>query len=212
MPKPCTGNPAVYPNFRSDVAENAPPIPVSSTISVNTDEEMSPSETPLNLSGQRNSSEMQEEINSEYFLEKITGRRRRHRGPKSWEYLVRLIKDPSTNPSLIRWENETSGTFRLVQPAVIAQQWGRRASKHANDSLSYENFARGLRYHYATGALHPVSERNLVYRFGTKALALLQKYGSSVSVPGMHFFYYRYIYCYLFLRRCNSLACSNDFW
>lgn len=104
------------------------------------------------------------------FLGKIlTNRKRRLRGPKSWEYLVRLLRDPSTNPSLIRWENEGKGVFRLVQPAAIAQRWGRRTGKHASECLTYENFARGLRYHYATGALEPVSERSFVYKFGPKA-------------------------------------------
>lgn len=108
------------------------------------------------------------------FLDKImTNRKRRMRGPKSWEFLVRLLRDPTTNPKLIRWENEAKGVFRLVQPAVIAQRWGRRTGKHASECLSYENFARGLRYHYATGALQPVSERSFVYKFGPKALLAL---------------------------------------
>ncbi|KAK8383945.1 hypothetical protein O3P69_016004 [Scylla paramamosain] len=108
------------------------------------------------------------------FLGKIlTNRKRRLRGPKSWEYLVRLLRDPSTNPSLIRWENEAKGVFRLVQPAAIAQRWGRRTGKHASECLTYENFARGLRYHYATGALEPVSERSFVYKFGPKAHLVL---------------------------------------
>lgn len=102
------------------------------------------------------------------------------RGPKSWEYLVRLLKDPTTNPNLIRWESESKFVFRLVQPAVIAQRWGRRTGKHASECLSYENFARGLRYHYATGALQPVSERSFVYKFGPKALHTLGEDGEFV--------------------------------
>ncbi|XP_068210207.1 broad-complex core protein isoforms 1/2/3/4/5-like [Palaemon carinicauda] len=134
------------------------------------------SETPLNLSGvQRSPSKSPEcSSNEDPFLGKIvTNRKKRLRGPKSWEFLVRLLKDPTTNPTLIRWENERDGVFRLVQPAIIAQRWGRRTGKHASENLSYENFARGLRYHYATGALKPVSEKSFVYRFGPKALKLL---------------------------------------
>ncbi|KAG7161187.1 ETSous factor-like 4 [Homarus americanus] len=72
------------------------------------------------------------------------------RGPKNWEFVIRLLADPQTNPSLIRWEEQTQGTFRLVQPAVIARM-----------------------YHYTTGALQPVSEKQLVYRCGPKALKYL---------------------------------------
>ncbi|XP_066947473.1 protein tramtrack, alpha isoform-like isoform X2 [Macrobrachium rosenbergii] len=136
------------------------------------------SEKPLNLSGAQLSPLKHPDYsnNEDPFLGKIvTNRKKRLRGPKSWEFLVRLLKDPTTNPNLIRWENEANGIFRLVQPAIIAQRWGRRTGKHASENLSYENFARGLRYHYATGALKPVSEKSFVYRFGPKALKSLQE-------------------------------------
>lgn len=110
------------------------------------------------------------------LLTKIsTTKRRRVRGPKSWEYLLRLLRDPSTNPSLIRWENESEGIFRLVKPDAIALRWGKRTGKHFTEMLSYENFARGLRYHYATGALTAVSERCFVYKFGPKAQNAIRK-------------------------------------
>ncbi|XP_042885133.1 broad-complex core protein-like isoform X2 [Penaeus japonicus] len=146
---------------------------------------LSMNDGPLNLSGQKSSPEIADEQDNQGdpFLGKIiTNRKKRLRGPKSWEFLVRLLKDPTTNPLLIRWENEESGVFRLVQPAAIAQRWGRRTGKHASECLSYENFARGLRYHYATGALQPVSERSFVYRFGPKALKTL-KQCDSASFP-----------------------------
>lgn len=65
------------------------------------------------------------------------------RGPKSWEFLIRLLADKRTNPALIRWEDEASATFRLTQPAIIAKMWGARSEK---SNLTYVNFARGLRY------------------------------------------------------------------
>ncbi|XP_045596570.1 ETS-related transcription factor Elf-2 [Procambarus clarkii] len=96
--------------------------------------------------------------------------KKRERGPKNWEFVIRLLADSQTNPSLIRWEEQSQGTFRLVQPSVIARMWGQRADK---PNLSYDNFARGLRYHYTTGALQPVSEKQLVYKCGPKALKYL---------------------------------------
>ncbi|XP_064083705.1 ETS homologous factor-like [Macrobrachium nipponense] len=101
-----------------------------------------------------------------------TNTRRKVRGPRSWEFLVRLLVDKRTNPALIRWEDEATATFRLTQPNIIAQMWGKRSK---NPKLSYVNFARGLRYHYNTGALEPVSERQLVYRWGPKALEYLDE-------------------------------------
>lgn len=105
------------------------------------------------------------------LLEKIpTNKRKRVRGPKSWEFLLRLLKNPACNPSLIKWEDEEAGIFRLIRPEIIAQRWGQRTGKHIQDVLSYESFSRGLRYHYATGALCAVSEKSFVYQFGPKAL------------------------------------------
>lgn len=64
------------------------------------------------------------------------------RGPKSWEFLMRLLADPRTNPKLIKWEDESRTTFRLTQPDCIATLWSSRGS---NKQQSYNNFARGLR-------------------------------------------------------------------
>ncbi|XP_037791250.1 ETS homologous factor-like [Penaeus monodon] len=101
------------------------------------------------------------------------------RGPKNWEFLIRLLANPRSNPSLIRWEDESRAIFRLVQPYAIAKLWASRTS-HA-PPLSYNNFARGLRYHYNKGALEAVSEKQLVYRFGPKGLRFLRdlRLGSS---------------------------------
>nr|XP_053638047.1 uncharacterized protein LOC128692743 [Cherax quadricarinatus]XP_053638049.1 uncharacterized protein LOC128692743 [Cherax quadricarinatus]XP_053638050.1 uncharacterized protein LOC128692743 [Cherax quadricarinatus]XP_053638051.1 uncharacterized protein LOC128692743 [Cherax quadricarinatus] len=105
-------------------------------------------------------------------LKKISTKRKRNRGPKSWEFLMRLLADEATNPSVIRWEDEAAATFRLVQPQEIARMWGTRSSK---PNLSYNNFARALRYHYSTKFLTKVSERQLVYGCGNEALKFLAK-------------------------------------
>ncbi|XP_042871869.1 ETS homologous factor-like [Penaeus japonicus] len=101
-----------------------------------------------------------------------TKSRKRVRGPKNWEFMIRLLVDKKYNPELIRWEDQDEKTFRLVKPVIIAQMWGKRANK---PRLSYDNFARGLRYQYTTGALKPVPERQLVYKCGPKALKFLKE-------------------------------------
>ncbi|KAK8379400.1 hypothetical protein O3P69_019361 [Scylla paramamosain] len=104
------------------------------------------------------------------YLGKISSRRKRDRGPKSWEFLMRLLADPRTNPDVIRWEDRSRYTFRLVQPQVIASLWGQRSNKR---TLTYNNFARALRYHYHTKYLIRVSERQLVYGCGQPAIQFL---------------------------------------
>lgn len=110
------------------------------------------------------------ETSTEHLKKIRPDAKKRPRGPKNWEFVIRLLADPKTNPSLIRWEDQSQATFRLVQPTAIAQMWGQRSNK---PNLTYDNFARGLRYHYSTGALQAVSEKQLVYRCGPKALKYL---------------------------------------
>ncbi|CAL4163219.1 unnamed protein product, partial [Meganyctiphanes norvegica] len=99
-----------------------------------------------------------------YSCDKVAvSSKRREREPKNWEFLIRLLADPRANPKLIRWDDDAKGTFLLVQPETITDLWNSRPNRHP---ISYNNFARGLRYHYKTGALFNVGERQLVYGCG----------------------------------------------
>ncbi|KAK7026699.1 hypothetical protein SK128_001131, partial [Halocaridina rubra] len=97
--------------------------------------------------------------------------RQRDRGPKSWEFLMRLLADRRYNNGLIRWEDRDNYTFRILQPHVVAAMWGKRGDK----LITYENFSRGLRYHYKTGALTLVSNRKLLYKCGPQAMEFYQR-------------------------------------
>ena len=68
------------------------------------------------------------------------------RSPKSWEFLVRLLRNSISNPALIKWENESEGVFRLVKKEEIAKIWAARETKDTKPKQgSYESFARILR-------------------------------------------------------------------
>nr|XP_027211523.1 uncharacterized protein LOC113804813 [Penaeus vannamei] len=136
---------------------------------------------PAQEAEMRNEEEMEENLSfisavndeelPEPSLTKISSYRRRKRGPKSWEFLMRLMADKRTNPSVIRWEDREAATIRLIQPHYIAKLWGKRSSK---PNLTYDHFARALRYHYKKGQLIKVSERQLVYGCGPQALKFLE--------------------------------------
>ncbi|CAL4144081.1 unnamed protein product, partial [Meganyctiphanes norvegica] len=85
---------------------------------------------------ERNSSRL-----AKYSSDKVAvSSRRKERDPKNWEFLIRLLADSRANPKLIRWEDESKGTFLLVQPETITDLWNsRRPNK---DPISYTNFAR----------------------------------------------------------------------
>ncbi|XP_045596576.1 ETS-related transcription factor Elf-3 isoform X1 [Procambarus clarkii] len=101
-----------------------------------------------------------------------TDSRGRMRGPIVWEFLVRLLENPDSNPSLVMWENQHLATFRLVKPQLIARIWGTRLG---NPDLTYNDFARTLRHHYKTRIILSSPDRQLVYGLGPKALQYFQQ-------------------------------------
>ncbi|XP_068212752.1 uncharacterized protein [Palaemon carinicauda] len=129
--------------------------------------------TQLGATGLTQAVDSQQIPANEILFKLQATRKHRVRGPKNWEFLMRLLVDPRTNPDLIEWEDEERGVFRLRQPQVIAKIW---ASRNENTTdLSYNNFARGLRHHYKKGILIPIPERQLVYQCGQQALEFLDQ-------------------------------------
>ncbi|KAK0396951.1 hypothetical protein QR680_001921 [Steinernema hermaphroditum] len=108
------------------------------------------------------------------------------KGNKLWEFIRDALKDPSTCPSVVRWEDPIEGVFRIVESEKLARLWG---EKKNNQKMTYEKLSRAMRtyyekqilvpvpktglypkkYYYNTKILLPVSGRRLVYRFGPNA-------------------------------------------
>ncbi|KAH9374307.1 hypothetical protein HPB48_005627 [Haemaphysalis longicornis] len=62
---------------------------------------------------------------------------------KLWEFIRDLLLNPSTNPSLIRWERREDGIFKFVQSDKVAKMWGDRKQ---NPRMTYEKLSRAMRY------------------------------------------------------------------
>ena len=62
---------------------------------------------------------------------------------------------------VITWEGE-EGAFKLVDPEVVAQLWGKRKNK---PSMNYEKLSRALRYYYDGDLIHKVCGKRFVYQF-----------------------------------------------
>ncbi|CAL4210809.1 unnamed protein product [Meganyctiphanes norvegica] len=106
------------------------------------------------------------EVHDEIFKKIRAKIKHRTRGPNIWEYLVRLLINPATNPSLIGWEHKHTYTFRLMNPHLITDLWNARTE---DKMVSYKHFARALRYWYKRGGLEIVKERQLIYKLGPLA-------------------------------------------
>lgn len=93
------------------------------------------------------------------------------KGNKLWEFIRDALKDPSTCPSVVRWEDPLEGVFRIVESEKLARLWGARKN---NEKMTYEKLSRAMRTYYEKQILVPVPKtglypKKLVYKFGPGA-------------------------------------------
>jgi len=122
---------------------------------------------------------VKKEITSDYESEEVdlekpkTSRRpsknpvpqQRKKGSKqkisSW--IVSLLRNPETNPSVITWEDEPRGKFRVTDSVKYAELWG---EVKRNPNMNYEKLSRAMRYYYKNKEISMVAGERLTYAFG----------------------------------------------
>ena len=60
-----------------------------------------------------------------------------------WEFIRDMLADPRYCPSVIKWENEEEGIFRVIQSEAVASLWG--AKKNNRTKMTYEKMSRSIR-------------------------------------------------------------------
>jgi len=79
------------------------------------------------------------------------------------QWIVKLLRDPETNPSVIMWEDEPEGKFRVINSTAFAQLW---AMEKKNPAMNYEKLSRAMRYYYRNKEIEMVKGERLTYKFG----------------------------------------------
>merc|ERR1711978_285825 len=79
------------------------------------------------------------------------------------QWIVKLLRDPETNPSVIKWEDEPEGKFRVINSTAFAQLW---AKEKKNPAMNYEKLSRAMRYYYRNKEIEMVKGERLTYKFG----------------------------------------------
>merc|ERR1711923_575618 len=79
------------------------------------------------------------------------------------QWIVKLLRDPETNPSVIMWEDEPEGKFRGINSTAFAQLW---AKEKKNPAMNYEKLSRAMRYYYRNKEIEMVKGERLTYKFG----------------------------------------------
>merc|ERR1712061_767974 len=79
------------------------------------------------------------------------------------QWIVELLRNRETNPSVILWEDEPAGKFRVVDSHAFAQLW---AKVKKNPRMNYEKLSRAIRYYYRNKEIEMVKVERLTYKFG----------------------------------------------
>merc|ERR1712212_647172 len=79
------------------------------------------------------------------------------------QWIVELLRNPETNPSVIMWEDEPAGKFRVINSNAFAQLW---AKVKKNPAMNYEKLSRAMRYYYRNKEIKMVKGERLTYKFG----------------------------------------------
>merc|ERR1712184_172641 len=78
------------------------------------------------------------------------------------QWIVELLRNPETNPSVIMWEDEPAGKFRVINSNAFAQLW---AKVKNNPPMNYEKLSRAMRYYYRNKEIEMVKGERLTYKF-----------------------------------------------
>ncbi|XP_008316133.1 transcription factor ETV7 isoform X1 [Cynoglossus semilaevis] len=78
-----------------------------------------------------------------------------------WDYVYQLLCDQRYR-DYIRWEDQDSLVFRVVDPNGLAKLWGRHKNrKH----MTYEKMSRALRHYYKLNIIKKEQGQKLLFRF-----------------------------------------------
>lgn len=77
-----------------------------------------------------------------------------------WQFLLELLTDANYHEH-IQWVG-SEGEFKLFNPDVVAQLWGKRKNK---PTMNYEKLSRALRYYYDGDMIAKVNGKRFVYKF-----------------------------------------------
>ncbi|XP_070695788.1 transcription factor ETV7 [Pempheris klunzingeri] len=78
-----------------------------------------------------------------------------------WDYVYQLLCDVRYQ-EYIRWEDQESLVFRVVDPNGLARLWGNHKNR---DNMTYEKMSRALRHYYKLNIIKKERGQKLLFRF-----------------------------------------------
>ncbi|XP_028256694.1 transcription factor ETV6 isoform X2 [Parambassis ranga] len=78
-----------------------------------------------------------------------------------WDYVYQLLSD-SRYENYIRWEDQESKVFRIMDPNGLARLWGNHKNR---TNMTYEKMSRALRHYYKLNIIRKEPGQRLLFRF-----------------------------------------------
>jgi hypothetical protein len=93
---------------------------------------------------------------------------KRHRSPRLFEFLI-LLLGKSHYESYASFCDRSKGLFQIHQPAKVAELWQAVKSRQSNQKMTYDKFARAIRWYYKSNIMQKTNTR-YTFKFSPETL------------------------------------------
>ncbi|CAF1326391.1 unnamed protein product [Rotaria magnacalcarata] len=102
----------------------------------------------------------------EWLVEDLASKRQR--SPRLFEFLVLLLGKPQYK-SYASFIDKAKGVFQIYQPEKVAELWQSVKSRQSNQRMTYDKFARAIRWYYKSNIMQKTNTR-YTFQFSSKTL------------------------------------------
>lgn len=95
---------------------------------------------------------------------------RRYRAPRLLEFLI-LLLSKAHYESYASFSDRSKGLFQIHQPGKVAELWQAVKSRQSSQKMTYDKFARGVRWLYKSKVMQKTNTR-YTFQFSSKTLGI----------------------------------------
>lgn len=93
---------------------------------------------------------------------------KRQRSPRLFEFLILLLCKPQYE-CYASFIDKSKGIFQIHQPEKVAELWQAVKSRQSNQRMTYDKFARAIRWYYKSNIMQKTNTR-YTFQFSSKTL------------------------------------------
>ncbi|CAF0748541.1 unnamed protein product [Rotaria sp. Silwood1] len=93
---------------------------------------------------------------------------KRQRSPRLFEFLILLLGKPQYK-CYASFADRSKGIFQIHQPEKVAELWQAVKSRQSNQRMTYDKFARAIRWYYKSNIMQKTNTR-YTFQFSSQTL------------------------------------------